>query len=373
MEILIAGDFYPCKRIKKLINEKSYEQIFSNVGNLIKSCDYSIVNLEAPVLSSKATPIEKTGPHLSCSHLAVEAIKYAGFKAVSLANNHFYDFGEKGVKETLNTLSNYSIDYVGGGKNIQEAERIHYIEIEGKRIGFINFCENEWSIATENSGGSAPLNPIKNHYIIKEAKKNANYVIVITHGGTEHYQLPSPKMQEKYRFFIDSGADVLVNHHQHCYSGYEIYKNKPIFYGLGNFCFDSNSSKRNNLWEEGFLLKVIINETLDFNIIPYIQCGDEPTININVDLLAFNKKINELNQVIESPTLLREKYYELIQKARRDYLTGIEPIHNRHINALQRKKLLPLLNRKKQKLLLLNLIRCESHKDLLEQSLIIRK
>lgn len=43
-------------------------------------------------------------------------------------------------------------------------------------------------------------------------------------------------MQEIYRFFVDIGADAVINHHQHCYSGYEVYKEKPIFYGLGNFC-----------------------------------------------------------------------------------------------------------------------------------------
>lgn len=51
------------------------------------------------------------------------------------------------------------------------------------------------------------------------------------HGGHEHYQLPSLRMQETYRFFIDAGADVVVNHHQHCFSGYEIYNNKYIFMG----------------------------------------------------------------------------------------------------------------------------------------------
>ena len=84
-----------------------------------------------------------------------------------------------------------------------------------------------------------PLLPIQQFYKIQEAKENADYVLVIVHGGIEHYQLPTSRMIETYRFFIDAGADAVVNHHQHCYSGYERYKSKPIIYGLGNLLFDN--------------------------------------------------------------------------------------------------------------------------------------
>ena len=77
----------------------------------------------------------------------------------------------------------------------------HIKEIAGEKLAVINICENEWTIATKTSGGSAPLNLITNIHKIAEAKKNSDYVLVIVHGGTEHYQLPSPRMKETYRFF----------------------------------------------------------------------------------------------------------------------------------------------------------------------------
>ena len=73
---------------------------------------------------------------------------------------------------------------------------------------------------------------------IQIAKEDNDLVIVIVHGGREHYQLPTPKQRERFRFYADAGADFVVGHHTHCYSGYEIYKGKPIFYSLGNFIFD---------------------------------------------------------------------------------------------------------------------------------------
>ena len=238
INILVAGDYRPVLRVQQLINECKYNHIFSEVKQYTDKVDYSLVNLESPVVINRAEPIKKIGPNLKCSKDAIDAIKYAGFNCVTLANNHFYDYGEVGVKDTITTCKEQGIDYIGGGENIEEAEKILYKEIKGKKIAFINICEKEFSIATKKSAGSAPLSPIHNFYQIQEARKQSDYVIVIVHGGVEHYQLPSPQMKETYHFFVDAGADIIINHHQHCFSGYEIYNGKPIFYGLGNFCYD---------------------------------------------------------------------------------------------------------------------------------------
>lgn len=98
------------------------------------------------------------------------------------------------------------------------------------------------------------------------------------HGGKEHYQLPTPRMQKDYRFFVDAGADVVINHHQHCYSGYEQYNDKYIFYGLGNFCFES--TLRNSIWNEGYMLKLKFEDIISFELIPYVQCDDKAGVFI---------------------------------------------------------------------------------------------
>jgi len=370
MNIIIAGDFCPRRRVEKLIEEKRYEDVFSQVKEITDKADYSILNFEAPVVINDAKPIEKTGPNLKCTKNAVEAIKYAGFDSVTLANNHFYDFGEVGVKDTIDTLKEYQIDYFGGGININEAKKTLYKEIEGKKIAFINFCEREWSIATESTGGSSPLNLIQNHYQIKEAKENADYVIVILHGGREHYQLPLPRMKETYQFFIDSGADVVVNHHQHCYSGYEIYKGKLIFYGLGNFCFDyAKQRKRDKLWEEGYLLSLNFTDKIDFELIPYNQCGKDARVEFIDNKTEFTNKISELNSIIQDIKLLNKHYEELINKYKPTYLSYLEPFRNRYILALQSRGIIPSFISNKHKLLISNIIRCEAHRDILEKTL----
>ena len=132
--------------------------------------------------------------------------------------------------------------------------------------------------------------------------KYSDYVLVIVHGGHEHYQLPSPRMQETYRFFIDIGADAVVNHHQHCYSGYEVYNGKPIFYGLGNFCFDK-PIKRAEKWNEGYMVLFDFNENeSSFKLIHYTQCDETQEV---IPLTGskeevFFKEIAKLNSIISN-------------------------------------------------------------------------
>lgn len=367
INILIAGDFCPTHRVEKLIDSGNYDCL-SEAKPYLSKMDYSIVNLEAPIVLKDTNPIIKTGPNLKCSIKSIEAIKSVGFNAVTLANNHFYDYGDVGVYDTLDACKSEEIDYMGGGKDIQEATRIFYKSIKNKIIAFINVCESEWSIASKSKGGSAPLQVIKNYYQIQEAKKKSDYVIVIVHGGTELYELPTPRMKETYRFFIDAGANAVINHHQHCFSGYEVYRSKLIFYGLGNFCFDS-SQEENKLWYEGFMVNLQLGDSIEFELIPYTQCKVHPKVEIMKDKTFFDKKILALNDIINDDSLLESKFQELISQKEKTYNLFLEPVRNKYFLALRSRGFFPSLSQKGHKKLLLNLIRCESHKDILENIL----
>ena len=265
MKVLVAGDLAPVERLEEKILLRKFSEIFpDNLRRIIKSADYSFVNFECPIIEDGYQPIPKCGPNLSCIPESAEAIRYAGFTSVTMANNHILDFGANGLYKTVECCKNNDLHIVGVGKNLEDANKVLYLEKDGKRLAVINCCEHEFSIATDTAAGANPLNPIRQFYAIQEAKGKADYVLVIVHGGHEHYQLPSPRMQETYRFFIDAGADAVINHHQHCYSGYEIYHHKPIFYGIGNFCFDENG-QRECFWNEGYMVKLKFeNENIDY-------------------------------------------------------------------------------------------------------------
>lgn len=363
MRLLISGDFCPVFRCKDLLEQCQYDKLLSNVRQIIKQTDYSIVNLECPITTDSSNPIPKCGPNLSTSEKTIELLKYAGFKAVTLANNHFLDYGETGVKDTLVALDNNGINHVGGGINLSDASKTMTIEGDNGKIAIINCCEHEFSIATEKTPGSNPLNPVQQWYAIKEAKKQADFVIIIVHGGHENYQLPSPRMQETYRFFIDSGADAVLNHHQHCYSGYEYYNGRPIVYGLGNFLFDWNG-KRNVAWNEGYMaMLTLTGSNVNLEIIPYNQCGENPCVVPLEDRTNFDDSLAKLNAIIADPKLLKSKHIDWMEESKRTYRSSLIPYSNRYMKALNTRGLLPSFITKERVERFINYIDCESHRE----------
>lgn len=359
MKVVIAGDFAPKARLAKQIEERKFQEIFpKNLVDTIKSADYSLVNFESPIIERGFKPIKKCGPNLNCTADAADVIKYAGFTAVTMANNHILDYGTDGLYKSIGCCKNVGLDVVGVGKNLQEAERILYVEKAGKRLAIINCCEHEFSIATDTSGGANPLNPIRQYYCIQEAKKNADYVLVIVHGGHEHYQLPSQRMQETYRFFIDAGADAVVNHHQHCYSGYEIYNGKPIFYGLGNFCFDYNGTPTQK-WTEGYMVEIDFNSDISFKIYPYCQYGDQASV-VLLDENYFDKSIESLNEIIKEKSSLSNCIEEFYESSTNNIESIFLPFRNRLLSYIWR-KIYPKIISDKTRMIVLAHLQCESH------------
>ena len=326
MMLIIAGDFVPNERVAEAFAHGDYSAVEA-LKPVFVQADYSIVNLECPIVHGGEKPIVKNGPHLYADTHVLEAMKEIGTECVTLANNHLRDFSDEGVLNTLAELTSHGIDYVGGGANLKDAAAVLYKQIGQETLAIINCCEQ------------------------------------IVHGGVEHYQLPTPRMQETYRFFIDAGADAVVNHHQHCYSGYEEYKGKPIFYGLGNLCFDNPNKK--GLWNEGFMLDLTLSKKgASYALIPYHQCDAEPKVILyNEDEKhAFNKCVAELNAIIANPNEFEAKYEELKRSTRMKYRASIEPYKSRIMRFLFRKHLLPSFMRRKY-MIISNMIACESHRE----------
>lgn len=366
MQLLITADFCPINRIKNFIDKADYSSIYNDFIPIIKNTDIAITNLECPIIN-KAKKRIKTGPNLTASKGALDALTYGGFNIVTLANNHILDYGEEGLTETMEYCTKSNIDFVGVGSNINEARKPLYKTLNNTTIGIINFCENEWSTTNGELMGANPLNIVNNFYDIKKAKSKADHVFVIIHGGHEHYQLPSPRMQKTYRFFIEAGADIVIGHHTHCFSGYEKYRDKLIFYSLGNFIFDWKN-KRDCLWNKGYAVLFTINKkNISFTLYPYIQGDEVPGVrqmNGN-EKKEFESELTQLNNLIGDSKEIERKFNSFINLRKKEYLSYFEPYSNRYLLALYRRGFLPSFVHEQKKRLLLNTIRCESHRDVL--------
>lgn len=363
MRVLVAGDYCPYGRVLPILESGNYKAVFGGIRDDICDADYSIVNFECPVVERDAKPIDKCGPHLRCTSKAAEALKWVGFKGVTLANNHFLDYGAIGVEDTIEACVNNDLNYVGGGVDLTEASKVLYTTVKGSKLAIINCCEHEFSIATENTAGSNPYNTVNQFYAIKEGRENADFVLVIIHGGIEHFWLPNQRMIETYRFFVDVGADAVINHHQHCYSGYEVYRGKPIFYGLGNFCFDGIGS--GDRWSSGYMVRLLFNaaDDIKFQVLPYRQCDITPDVRLmkGEDRSLFFTRLNEYNDIISDNERLEKAYIDWCRQHEGLYKSVVNPLYNKITRFLYDGQLSKYVTNRKKLLHTLDAILNESH------------
>lgn len=368
MRITVCGDFSPKYRLTALLEKEDYSAIFSDVKPIFDEADFNIVNFESTIPSYGEKAIKKNGPNLSCSAKSVSALKWAGINVVTLANNHAGDYGPKSLINTISLLEQSKISHVGAGKNIDDSRKILYLEKDGEVLAIINCCEHEYGIASPDKAGTNPLDPINQYYDIQQAKKKADYVLVIVHGGAEEFKLPTLRMQDTYRFFIDAGADAVINHHQHCYSGREIYKGKPIYYGLGNFAFDYLKVKK--LSSEGIIVSLnLTKDKIEHRYLPYVQFDNRVGIHPVVDTTDFEKKINELSAIIADRQQLEkqvEKYFKSWQATVR---ARLEPYSGRILKSLYSRGCLPSLLSNSNMRVLQNMVNCETHRERLQFTL----
>lgn len=362
MRLIIAGDF--------CISPDSFTNniIDPSVIELFKNSDFNVVNLECPITQKNdANKILKTGPHLCGDARIFEILKSLNVRAVTLANNHIMDYGNIGLIDTIEACKSLGIQRVGAGKDIDEASKTLYVDNDDRKVAIINFCENEWSTTVLNDMGANPLDIIDNTRQIRDAKQQADHVLVIVHGGHEYYNLPSPRMQKLYRFFVDQGADMVIGHHTHCMSGYEIFKGVPIYYSLGNFLFMGHSQYDG--WYEGLLLEININDGKISSLLhPVQQHKKKPKLELQTgnDKSRVFEKIKTWNSCIVDEKKLKQEWDKFIEMRSESYLYEWSPlsfIPNKYLSSLFNKLGWKMLN-KKGVAIYLNLLLCEAHKDI---------
>ncbi len=369
----IVGDLFLGRGIESIARENPSSLFDAKVLDLFTKSDFNILNLESPLTTADNNyKIEKTGPNLKASPETIGTLNVLKTNLVTLANNHIYDYGSRGLSDTLGLCQNHNIYTVGAGLTLDEAKKIFHKVLGTFSIAVVNIAENEWCNANEKRGGANPMNFVANMRSIAEAKKLADVIILIIHGGHELYNFPSPRMVENYRFFAEQGVSIIISHHSHFISGYEIYKNVPIFYGLGNFLFDSDLNSSG--WSEGLLLNLQITDDtkkdITWKLIPFKQCRG----NKKVDLLEgsekadIEKKIEYINSIINDKEKLKEKFDHLVNHKKKEVLSMLSTSYffkYKYLrSAIKKLGLESFFLRREQLKSILNHARCEAHRDI---------
>ena len=365
VKILITGDFCPHNRIEDLAIKEDFGAIFNDFIDVFQGNDLNITDLECPLTTSESKR-PKTGPHQKAHPDCINILKYAGINLAAMANNHIMDYDNQGTKDTIDLCRSKDIDTIGLGRTLGDASRPYSLKIKGKRIAILNYADNEFLKTPDNSFTCNPLDQVSLYYDIKKARQVHDFLVVIVHAGNEFYELPSPRTKRLYRYMVDLGADVVISHHTHAWSGYELYNSKPIFYGLGNFIYDW-PGKLNSRWNQGYVVRLNISEKTDFEIIPLKQCNEIPGVfHMNSEEKeVFSKEMNRLNKLIADDNNLETEFQNYCKSVYPMYEAFIEPDFGKKIASLRKRGLFLKLMSKRKRLLLLNITRCESHRDVL--------
>ncbi len=228
-------------------------------ASILNKSDIRIGNLEC-VVATVGEAVDK--PYTFRAHPRVVPLLKRHLDAVSVANNHTGDFGHVAFKQMLQTLQQAKLPYVGGGMDLTQAHTPLMFERQGLRIALLAYNEffPRSFEADVDKPGHAWSDDEQVAADIRDArdKHRADLVIAFMHWGFENETRSNARQQQLARLMIDAGADAVIGGHPHVTQEMAVYKDKPVFYSLGNFVFDGFSSKDNNT---GWVVRLNMNTT----------------------------------------------------------------------------------------------------------------
>lgn len=299
MKALLLGDLSPTINTNPLFEKKETETLFSDTIPVFQGNDINFVNLECALTDSEKG-IEKFGPCLKAAAEVADVLTEIGVNCCGLSNNHIFDFGKQGIKDTFDALERVGMLYTGFGNNYEESRKNIVFEKDGEKVAIIAVCEHEYSYALEDRMGSRPYDEYHTIEDIAKAKKENDRVIVIYHGGKEYCQYPSPRLHKACHAMVRNGADVVLCQHSHCIGCYENYEDGHILYGQGNFHFVNPSFNVNaETWNSSLAVKYD-TKTNEIEFIPFTTTPDNNGISLakgeekETIMVGFEKRNEEL-------------------------------------------------------------------------------
>lgn len=243
LKMTFVGDILLAGQAGRIIQETDrIEYPFEKVVSVLSRADITFGNLECALTGNIVTRNVRQGPNkwfcFKTPPKMGKALVYGGFDIVTLANNHSMNGGERGLKDTIETLNELAIEYIGAGQNYEEAHELKITEAKGFKIGFLGYSDLGYASATKTKPGIAKVSlDILNE--ITEAKNRVDILIISLHWGIEGSTEPTERQRKLAQQIIDAGADLIIGHHPHVLQPIEKYKGKLIAYSLGNFVFDN--------------------------------------------------------------------------------------------------------------------------------------
>ncbi len=233
--ILVASDWAPIRAFERIVSGDP-EAVYGDMLPVLRRADLRVVNCEC-ALTAAGQPVWKSGAVFKGLPAHAAGLAAVPFEVACLANNHVFDYGLSGFKETLRVLRRSGIRTVGAGLTLKEAGSPLSLTVKGARITIVNFSEGEDLTASTGGPGVCGWEIDRLAGEVRRAKKRGDFVLAVGHAGLEYVPFPPPYVVAAFRTLSDAGADAVVGHHPHVPQGLEMRRGRLIAYSLGNFAF----------------------------------------------------------------------------------------------------------------------------------------
>jgi poly-gamma-glutamate synthesis protein (capsule biosynthesis protein) len=266
---LFFGDLMLDRHVGELVTRAGVDGLMKPVAGeeqrFLYGTDITMANLEGAVTDGGTHYPPANGNDFAFSPQVVGQFKDYSFNFFNIANNHLADQGQRGLAETDKNLAALGYGFSGCADR-QVGDCSNRI----MRFGSTTVAMLGFSMVY----GDLDLKKVEAKVV--EAKKQADFVVINIHWGSEYTHQFSKKQQAVGHALIDAGADAVIGHHPHVVQGAEAYRGKPIFYSLGNFIFDQYFSRDT---QEGLAVGLFMeNGTTTAHLFPLKQKRSAPEL-----------------------------------------------------------------------------------------------
>jgi len=257
ISICVTGDLLMDRGVRKIISINGVAHLFADVSTTFVNSDFTIANLECPV-TKIIQPVNKRFifraepewlPYLS----------HAGITHLIMANNHTYDQGRQALQQTYENILENNMIPIGAGNThitackpiIMQNNSLSVAVFSSVVLGLENwtFLPSEFSVCQKSP------EELADDILLYHKQNPSSKILVILHWGVEYQSIPTITQRNQARKLINAGADAIVGHHPHVIQQMEWIENKPVYYSIGNFVFDSTRPEA----KKGLILKLVFD------------------------------------------------------------------------------------------------------------------
>lgn len=238
--ISLTGDIMLSRGVQRYLEEYGYDYPYEDVSELFLQDDLTIGNLECPITDNGNNANKAKRFLFKADKDNAAALKRAGFDCLNLANNHTMDYMSSGLHDTMACLDEQGLAYVGASENAS-LKKPYFFEKNGIRVGVLAYSAlpAEGYFFNKDKPTIQYISTMDFSGMEEDiAAAECDFLIVYFHWGIEYQPYKSDTQELIAKKAIDLGADFVVGAHPHVLQEPELYKDKYIYYSLGNFIFD---------------------------------------------------------------------------------------------------------------------------------------